>query len=87
MNLEYITEYIDRKIDQNDKFLTLTFYELRLKEGLSKEDTEFFVRLSKQRLQNIGYVVYETGEAYSYRGEGHVVDDNLLYVAIKRGEE
>lgn len=83
MNLEYITEYIDHKIYQNDEFLTLTFYEMRLKEGLNKEDTEFFVKLSKQRLLNIGYSVYETGETYFYQGEQKRVEDNLLYIAIK----
>lgn len=83
MNLEYITEYINHKINRNEKFITLTFYELRLKEGLSKEDTEFFVKLSKQRLLNLGYLVYETGESYQYQGQAGRVDNNLFYVAIK----
>lgn len=83
MNLEYITEYIDHKIYQNDQMITLTFYELRLKEKLTKEEAEFFVKLSKQRLINLGYSVYETGEKYQYQEKEEIVNDNLLYVAIK----
>ena len=36
MNLEYITDYMNRKLSQNENFISLTFYELRMKENLSE---------------------------------------------------
>ncbi len=83
MTLEYITEYIDKKIYKNDKFITVTFYELRIKEDLSKEDTFVFLQMSKQRLANLGYKIYETGQRYVFEGKEKVVRSNVLYVAIK----
>lgn len=83
MTLEYITEYIDKKIYKNDKFITVTFYELRIKEDLSKEDTFIFLQMSKQRLVNLGYKIYETGQRYVYDGKEKVVRSNVLFIAIK----
>lgn len=83
MTLEYITEYIDKKIYKNDKFITVTFYELRIKEDLSKEDTFIFLQMSKQRLLNLGYKIYETGQRYTFEGKEKVVRSNVLFVAIK----
>lgn len=83
MTLEYITEYIDKKIYKNDKFITVTFYELRIKEDLSKEDTFIFLQMSKQRLVNLGYKIYETGQRYEFEGKEKIVRSNVLFVAIK----
>ncbi|MBR3162801.1 MAG: hypothetical protein IKF17_01705 [Clostridia bacterium] len=83
MTLEYITDYIDKKIYKNDKFITVTFYELRIKEDLSKEDTFIFLKMSKQRLVNLGYKIYETGQRYFYDGKEKVVRSNVLFIAIK----
>lgn len=83
MTLEYITEYIDKKIYKNDKFITVTFYELRIKEDLSKEDTFIFLQMSKQRLVNLGYKIYETGQRYEFEGKEKVVRSNVLFIAIK----
>ncbi len=83
MTLEYITEYIDRKISVNENVIKITFYELRIKENLSEEDTFLFLKMSKRRLRNLGYSIYETGEKYLYDGKEQTVDINILYVAIK----
>ena len=83
MTLEYITDYIDKKIYKNDKFITVTFYELRIKEDLSKEDTFIFLQMSKQRLVNLGYKIYETGQRYEFEGKEKIVRSNVLFVAIK----
>ena len=83
MTLEYITEYIDKKIYKNDKIITVTFYELRIKEDLSKEDTYIFLNMSAQRLVNLGYKIYSTGERYIFDGKEKLVRSNVLFVAIK----
>ena len=83
MTLEYITEYIDKKIYKNDRIITVTFYELRIKEDLSKEDTFIFLKMSKQRLVNLGYRIYETGQRYTFDGKEKVVRSNVLFIAVK----
>ena len=83
MTLEYITEYIDKKIYKNDKLITVTFYELRIKEDLSKEDTFIFLNMSKQRLVNLGYKIFETGQRFVFEGKEKIVRSNVFYVAIK----
>ena len=83
MKLEYITEYINKKIYKNENLITVTFYELRVKEDLSKEDTYIFLQMSKQRLINLGYTIYETGQKYTYAGKEKTVRSNVFYVAIK----
>ena len=65
MNLEFITELIDEKIEKNESYIEVTFFELRVERNLSEEDTEFFIRLSTQRLKNLGYQIYYTGQRLS----------------------
>lgn len=83
MTLEYITEYIDKKIYKNENMVTVTFYELRVKEDLNKEETFIFLQMSKQRLVNLGYKIYETGQKYNFEGKEKTVRSNVFYVAIK----
>lgn len=83
MNLDYISSYIDTKIEKNHEIVIFSFYELRIKENLSEYDLKNFLHLSKIRLQNLGYSVYYTGENYQYNKENKIVQDNELMVAIK----
>lgn len=82
-DLEYITNYINKKIAKDENFIQVTFYELRVKEKLSEEQTDCFLRLSKQRLENIGYKVYTQGDTYSINGQDVLIENNIFYVAIK----
>ena len=83
MNLEFIDKYIDKKLEENDEYIVFTFYELRVKSDLSKEDTFLFLHLVTQKLLNLGYSIYMTEEKYNYKGEEKIVTDNQLLVAIK----
>ena len=83
MTLEYITEYIDKKIYKNDQIVIFTFYELRVKENLSEEETAVFLHFCKQRLINLGYKIYETGEHFILEEKERVVRSNILIIAIK----
>lgn len=87
MTLEYITNYIDKKINNNDKIIRVTFYELNVRENLDKEEIDMFLKLSKQRLINLGYKIYEIGEEYNYEGKKRVVKNNMMYVAINLKED
>ncbi len=83
MTLQFITEFIDEKIDKNPNFLVFTFYEIRIKLNLSEIETNEFLRLSRTRLENLNYKVYFTGEQYTYNNRERIVEDNQLLVAIK----
>lgn len=84
MDLKTVDSYLNYKLDENDNYILLTFYELRVKLGLSQIDTNEFLNLSAIRLKNIGYDVYFTGQEYDFNGEHRIVKDNELLVAIKK---
>lgn len=83
MTLEFIDNYINEKLDENEEIVTFTFYELRVKKDLSEYDVNRFLELAKIRLENIGYRVYFTGAEFIYKDTTRMVNDNELMVAIK----
>ena len=45
MTTEFVTNYIDKKLNENDNFIRYTFYELRVKNNLSEEEVDEFLDL------------------------------------------
>ena len=86
MTMKFVTEYIDKKVNENKEFIRYTFYELRVKNNLSEEEVEDFLDVNKDYFENKGYKVYFTGESYQYKGETKQVEQNELMVAIKNGD-
>lgn len=84
MTLYDIDEIINKKIEENDQEIVFTFFELRIKENLNKEETSNFLVLTKTRLENLNYRVYKTGQSYIYNEEEKVVEENQLLVALKK---
>ena len=78
-----INEMLDKKIIENDKYIRITFYELRIKYNLNEEQTQEFLKLCKTRLENLGYQVYFTGAKYNYGGKRREVQSNDLMIAVK----
>lgn len=84
MTLQDITDYVNRKLKQNENEVVISFYELRIKYNLTEEETDEFLGYVKIRLENMGYNVYFTGaKIISERGE-RIVQPNELMVAIKQ---
>ena len=83
VSIKDVAEYLDEKIEKNSDFIVCTFYELRIKKNLSKEETSQFLEFSKNRLKNNGYKVFYTGQKYEYQNTIKTVQDNELLVAIK----
>ncbi len=83
MTLKFITDYIDDKIRKDENKVVFSFYEIRIKLDLSEEETDEFLKLSRTRLENLGYQVYFTGAKYPYNNSEMVVQANELMVAIK----
>lgn len=83
MTMEYISNYIDKKINENPRFIRFTFYELRVKENLSESDMLYLISLAAQRLSNNRYSLYRIGQTYTVEGQTKVVESNELLIAIK----
>ena len=84
MTLEFIDNYLNSKLAQNKEIIRFSFYEVRMKLNLSEEDSIIFLQLIAQKLMNTGYLVYKTGEEYTYNGQKYTIQDNELLVAIKK---
>lgn len=81
--LEFVDDFTNKKIYLNRNFIRITFYEFRLKFGLTKNESDKCIELSKIRFENLGYKVFLTGEDYAYKGEPKKVETNELLIAIK----
>lgn len=84
MTLEFIDNYLNSKLAENKEIIRFSFYEVRMKLNLSEEDSIIFLQLIAQKLMNTGFLVYKTGETYTYKGKTQEILDNELLVAIKK---
>lgn len=83
MSLEEITELIDSKIEKNPNCIVFTWFEIRVRKNLTEEQTDDFLRLARNRLENLNYQVYFTGAKFVYENANRTVQDNELLIAIK----
>ncbi len=83
MTKQFITDYINNKIAENENFIRFTFYELRIKHNLSEEDTEKFLKLCMTYLENKDYEVYIGNSRYNYKNANQNVQPNELLIAFK----
>lgn len=84
MTLLEIDKIINEKIEENEEEIVFSFFELRIKANLNKEETSNFLVLAKTKLENSNYLVYKTGQSYINNGEEKVVEENQLLVALKK---
>lgn len=83
MSLEEITELIDSKIEKNPNCIVFTWFEIRVRKNLTEEQTDDFLRIARNRLENLNYKVYFTGAKFVYENANRTVQDNELLIAIK----
>lgn len=84
MNLEFIDNYLNKKLKQNDELVVYTFYELRVEQNLSETEVNRMLELTKIKLENNGYNIYRTGEKYMYADIENSVKENELMVAVRK---
>ena len=80
---EFVIEYINKKIEENEKIIRYTFYELRVKNNLSEVDVNNFLRINRDYFENKGYKVNFTGAKFTYENANRTVQPNELMIAIK----
>ena len=80
----YLIEYtLDEKLNKDDKFISYSFYELRVKYDLTEDETSVFLHLANNKLGYMGYKIYFTGEKYFLNNKIETVKDNELMIAVK----
>ncbi len=83
MTMQEVGEYLEQKIATGKDFIKITFYEIRVKYNLTKEETDCFLEIAKNKFENMGYSVYFTNDTFEYDGVKMKVQLNELMVAIK----
>jgi len=86
MTSKEITMFLNNKISQNEDFIRITYFEMRVKENLTQEEMEEFLEAAKIKLKNFNYKVYEVGGKYWYNGNSYTVQTNELLIAVKPQE-
>lgn len=84
MTLNDINEIINRKINENEKIIKFTFYDLRVRENLTEEEMYNFLYFAETRLKNLNYSVYKTGQKYQYEYKEEIVKNNEMLIALKK---
>lgn len=83
MTTQFITEYLDKKIEENENIIICTFFDLRVVNNVKEDEVDYFFEKAKIRLENMNYQVYFTGAEYIYNNIRKTVADNEYMVAIK----
>ena len=83
---ELCTRLLDSKMAKNENFIRFTFYELRVKNNLSEEETDEFLRLCMTYLENKNYEVYVGNTRYCYNNATQNVPPNELLIAFKNDD-
>ena len=83
MTTQFVTQYIDKKVKENENYIRYSFYELRVKNDLTEEEIYEFLTINKNYFENKGYKVYFTGDTFKYNDETITLEPNELMVAVK----
>lgn len=83
MKPQYVADYLNQKIRENEDYIVCTFYDLRVNHNLSEDQVQLFLILAKVQLENMNYRVYFTNAKYTYNNEQKKVKENEYMVAIK----
>ena len=86
MTKEFVCEYISNKIINEGNFIRITFYDIRVRNNLSADEVDEFLREAQDILEAKDYQVYFTNAKYTYKHEQRVVQDNEYIIAIKDDE-
>ena len=87
MNLRFIDECINEKLQKDSECVKFTFFELRIKNNLTEAETLKFLELAKNKFENMNYNVYFTNEHYIYKDISYTVQSNELMVAVNKGRK
>lgn len=79
----FIINFINKKEAENKDIIEYSYYELRVKAGLSENEIDEVLRISRDYFQNKDYNVYFTNAEYYYKRKKEKVETNDYLIAIK----
>jgi hypothetical protein len=82
MDKSFVDKYVNEKISKGEDKVSISFFDIRVKNNFSEAETEEFIKFAKSRLEKAGFKVYLSG-IYEYHDFKHQVNPNELLVAIK----
>lgn len=80
MLIQFVDEYIERKLEEDEKCIICSFFELRVIHNRKEEELNEILYLLETRLTNMRYKLYHKGEYYNRTDK---VKDNQFFVAVK----
>ncbi len=80
MTDKFVINYIDKKISESEdvNYIVYSFYELKIKNNLSEDEIQRFLKINKDYFENKVYNVYFTGARFTYKNTSILVQDNHL---------
>ena len=82
----FIIEFINKKEkeSENKDYIEYSYYELKVKYGLTEEQIDEVLRVSRDYFENKNYNVYFTNAEFQYNGQKRKVETNDYMIAIKQ---
>ena len=81
----FIIAFINKKEKEsgNRNYIEYSYYELKVKYGLTEEQIDEVLRVSRDYFENKGYKVYFTNAEFEWYGQKRKVESNDYMIAIK----
>ena len=81
----FIIAFINKKEKEssNINYIEYSYYELKVKYGLTEEQIDEVLRVSRDYFENKNYNVYFTNAEFQYNGQKRKVETNDYMIAIK----
>lgn len=82
----FIIAFINKKEKEssNRNYIEYSYYELKVKYGLTEEEIDEVLRVSRDYFENKNYNVYFTNAEFEYCGQRKKVESNDYMIAVKQ---
>lgn len=82
----FIIAFINKKEKEssNRNYIEYSYYELKVKYGLTEEEIDEVLRVSRDYFENKNYNVYFTNAEFEWYGQKRKVETNDYMIAIKQ---
>lgn len=83
----FAINFIDLKEKESENYVRYSYYELKVKAGLTEDEIDEVLMISRNYFENKEYKVYFTNTEFEYKNAKRKVESNELMIAIKNVEE
>lgn len=83
----FAINFINLKEKECENYVRYSYYELKVKAGLTEDEIDEVLRISRNYFENKEYKVYFTNTEFEYQNARRKVESNELMIAIKEVKE